>query len=119
MHFGGVAEALVDLLDAADRGDVLGSRPKDGFQLAAGAVVLAHLDERAAERHTRREVRRVPVQPGAARLDRVFIASDAAELLRECRKRNRRRVRLDPASQFLYARILRHWNESTTTWRSP
>ena len=53
------------------------------------------------------------MQTDAAGLDRVVVAADAAELFGERRKRNRRRVRLDPASQFLYARILRHASDST------
>jgi hypothetical protein len=50
----------------------------------------------------------MPLQPRAARLDRFLEAADAAELFGKRRERDRRRVRLDPTPQFLYARVLRH-----------
>src|SRR5262249_38398876 len=117
IHLRRVPEPLVDLFEPADGGDVLGRGPEDRLELLAGGVVVAGFDEAAAERDARREVGRVPLKAGAARIDGVLIAPDPPELFRERRKRNRRRVRLDPASQFLYPRVLRHWLDSTTTLR--
>ena len=93
-----MAEPLVDLGEAADRGEVLGRGAEDGLELLARRVVVADFDERAAERDARGQVGGMPLQAGAAGLDRVVVAADAAELFREGRKRNRRRVREDPAS---------------------
>ena len=45
---------------------------------------------------------------GISGFDRFLEASLAPVLLRERRKCNRRRVRLDPAPQLLYPRIFRH-----------
>ena len=44
------------------------------------------------------QIRGMPLEPGAAGLDGFFVAADAAKLFRERRKRNRRRIREDPAS---------------------
>jgi hypothetical protein len=50
----------------------------------------------------------VPLQAGAAGFDGVFVPADPPELFRKGREGNRRRVRVDPASQFLYPRVFRH-----------
>ena len=85
-----------------------GRGAEDRFQLLARPVVVADLDQRAAERDAGGQIRRVPLQAAAAGLYGFFVAALTAVLLRQRRKRNRRRIHLDPASQLLYARILRH-----------
>ena len=108
IHFRRVAEPFVDLGEAADRGEVLGRGSEDGLELLARRVVVAGFDQRAAERDARGQVGGMALEAGAAGLDRLVVAADAAELFGERRKRDRRRVREDPASQFLYPRIFRH-----------
>ena len=50
----------------------------------------------------------MPLQAGAAGLDRLLVTAHAAELFGERRESNRRRIQLDPASKLLYPRIVRH-----------
>src|SRR5262249_17257297 len=67
IHLRRVPEPLVDLFEPADGGDVLGRGPEHRLELLARGVVVAGLDEAAAERDARREVGRVPLKAGAAR----------------------------------------------------
>ena len=55
----------------------------------------------------------------AAGLYRAGVVADPAILLSESSKRNRRRIRKDPASQFFYARIVRHVSDSTIRSQLP
>jgi hypothetical protein len=57
------------------------------------------LKESPRERHSRGDVGRVAVETVAADTDRVVELSGAAVFLGELRKRNRRRVCVDPASK--------------------
>src|SRR5438128_5217763 len=103
-----MAKAFVELGQTADRGEVFGRGAKHRFQLLAGAVEVSGFDERASERHPRGKVCGMAQETGPAGFNRLVVAANPAELFRECRKRDRRRVRLDPAPQFLYARVFRH-----------
>ena len=101
MHLGDVAEAIVDLGKAADRGEIFGSGAEDGFELFPRRLVIAHFNQGASERHAGGEIRGMTLETDTAGFDRLLVVTDAAVFLREGRERNRRRVRLDPASQFL------------------
>ena len=69
-------------------------------QLGVRFVETSELDERAAERDARGEVVGMVRKAGAADADGLVVIARAAALLGELRKSNRRRVRLDPASEF-------------------
>jgi len=97
IHLRRVAEPFVDLREAAGGRDVLRRGPKDGFELLACGIELAGFDQCAAERDPRRQIRRMALKTVEAGLDRFVAASEAPVFLRECRKRNLRRIRLDPA----------------------
>ena len=60
----------------------------------------SELDQGAAERDACREVVGVICEAGAADADGFVVGAGAAALFCELRKSHRRRVRLDPASQF-------------------
>src|SRR5439155_16382712 len=107
-RFRQLAAPVMDFREAADRGEILWRGAKHERQLLARRIVLVRFDEGASERDARGEVRRVPLQAGAAGVDGVLIAAGAPVLLGERRKRNRRRVRLDPASKFFNPWIVRH-----------
>ena len=70
---------------------------------ACASSCLTELDERAPERHARRQVRRMNLEAGPARIDRLLILPGATALLGQLGKRNRRRVLLDPAPQVIDA----------------
>ncbi|HEX6463035.1 MAG TPA: hypothetical protein VFZ98_01225 [Vicinamibacterales bacterium] len=101
IHLRRVAKALVDLPQAPNSGEVLGRRAQHGLELLARGIQVAGLYQRAAQRDARRQIRGMPLKAGDAGFGRFVIPAEAPVLLRERRKRNRRRVGLDPASQFL------------------
>ena len=70
------------------------------------------LEQRAAEGDAGRQVGGMPLQSGFTDGDRVLELSAAAIFLGERGERDRRRIQLDPASQFLDARAVGHAGES-------
>ena len=66
----------------------------------------SELDQGAAERDPRGEVVGMVREAGAADGDGLVVGAVAAQLFRELRKSNRRRVRLDPASKVEDSRIV-------------
>jgi hypothetical protein len=107
IHLGRVAEVFVDLRESARRRDVLRRRAQDRLELFARGLQIAGFDQRASERDARGQIRGMPLEACETGCHRFLVASEAPVFLRERRKRNRRRVGFDPASQFLYPRILR------------
>ena len=70
------------------------------LELSQSIEIEKHLKECsqcAAERDASGEIARMPPKTGAARVDRFFELAVPAEFLGELRKRNRRRVILNPA----------------------
>ena len=112
-----IASPVMNFGQASDRGEVLRRHCEDVFQLFARFVEPVHLDERASERHMRRKVCRMPLQAGLARRDGLFVLPSPPILFRKRRKRNRRRVRLDPASQIFDAWIFCHCGSRQSTTR--
>jgi hypothetical protein len=88
----------VDLGERADCREVLRGRAQDVFELVPCFVEPALFQEGAPEGHARRDVRRMPLESGFARGNRVLELPCPPVLLGQGRKRNRRRVQLDPAS---------------------
>ncbi len=98
-----VAAPVVDLGEAADRRQVFRSAREHPDQLGLRLVVLTELDEGAPERHARRQVRRMNLEAGPARIDRLLILPGATQLLGQLGEGNRRRILLDPAPQVIDA----------------
>ena len=98
---GGLAVAVIDLREAAHRGQVLGGFGDHELELAARVGELAQVEQRAAEGHPRRQIAGVTHQPLAADADGFVRLPRAAVLLRELREGDRRRVVLDPAPEFI------------------
>ena len=76
------------------------ARRRGRAQLGVRFVETSELDQRAAERDACGEIVGMICEAGAADADGLVVIAGAAALLGELRKSNRRRVRLDPASQF-------------------
>ena len=100
--------AMMDLPETANGGEVFGSVLEDVFELALRFFELIQFEERASECDACGQITRVNRETGAARLDRFFELASPPELLSELRKRNRRRILLDPASKVVDALIVGH-----------
>jgi hypothetical protein len=105
---GQLAAAMMDFPEAADGGEIFRSVLEDVFELALRRFELIQLEQRAAERDACGKIAGVYRETGAARLDRFFELTRPPEFLRELRKRNRRRILLDPASKVVDALIVGH-----------
>ena len=99
---------MVNLGQSPDGRKVFGCRAKHEPQLCLGAVEIVDLDEGAAKRHACREIAGMDREPGAAGGDGVFVAAGPSIFFGQLCKSNRRRIRLDPASKLLDARIVWH-----------
>ena len=100
--------AMVDLGERADRREVLRGGAQDVLELVPRFVEPAEFQEGPTEGHAGGDIGRVPLQSGFAGGDGVFELACPPVLLRQGRERDRRRVQLDPASQFLDAGVVRH-----------
>jgi len=82
---------------------------------------LVQFDERPAQRDSRREIRGVKREPGATHLDRLRQLVRATKFFGKLRKRNRRRVLLDPASKVFDPLIVGHplYGTVTDVWKVP
>ena len=103
-----IAFALEDLGESANGRQVFRRGRDHEIQFVLGLVERAQFDQGTAERDTGSEVVGMRGEAVAADFDGFFVRSVAAAFFGELRKRNRRRVRLDPASKFINPRILRH-----------
>ena len=103
-----VAEAMVNLRQAADCREILRRELEDVLELLLRFLEAADFHQRAAKRHSGRKVRRVPDEACVAGIDRFLILLGAPVFLRKRRERNGRRIQLDPAFQLLYAGVIRH-----------
>ncbi len=106
------AAALIDLREGADRRQVARRRIENSGQFGERLVEAVELDEGAAQRDAGGEVIGMVREAGAADLDGFVVGAVAAQLFRELRKRHRRRVRLDPASEVEESRIVGGHGES-------
>jgi len=102
------ATAMMDFPETADRGEVFGSVLEDVFELALRLFELIQFEERASERDACGQVAGVSRETGAADFNGFFELAGAPEFFGELRKRNRRRILLDPAAKVVDARIVAH-----------
>jgi hypothetical protein len=103
-----ITDASVDLRERADRREILRGRAQDMFELVPGFVEPTERQKRAPEGHTGRDIGRVPLESGFAHGNGVCELPCPPVLFGQGRKRNRRRIQLDPASQFLDAGVMGH-----------
>ena len=106
-HFAG---SLVNASQLTHCDDVVWCGLEDQSELRLGLLEPAKLDEGSAERDPRRDVGRVLDQPGVAHADGLVEFPSPPVFLGELRKRNRRRILLDPASKFFNPWVVRHAN---------
>ena len=102
------ATSMMYFGDATNRCQVLGSGAEYPFELRLRRVELVNLEECPPERDARGKIPGMDGETGSAGVNRIFIQPGAAVLFGELRKRNRRRILLDPASKLFYAGIVRH-----------
>jgi len=88
---------------------------KHVLQLALSFVELPDLQERAAQRDARRKIFRMNLEPAPTDVHRVVVSAGAPILLRKLRKRNRRRILLNPTSQITNSGVIRHPAERVPT----
>ena len=98
----------MDVCELSDRGQIVRSGSNDVFEFFRGFVEPPELEQCPTQRHPCGEIGRVLLKAGSRDFDRLFEIACSPVLFRELRKRNRRRILLDPASQFFYPRIVGH-----------
>ena len=99
---------MEDLREAANRGEIFRGALEHQLELGLRVVEAVQLDQRPPERHARGEIAGVNRETRTTDLDRFLELRRAPMLLGELRKRNRRRIFLDPASKVFYPRIISH-----------
>lgn len=95
---------VVNFREAADGGEIFRRGLQYAPQFLSGIVKATQLQERAPERDAGRCVPPVNGQALPTDFYGALELPDAAILLRELRKSNRRRIGLDPASKLFNAR---------------
>ena len=107
-RLGGFVASRVNLGNAFESCQVFRGRCQDGRQLGQGRVEVPVVNQGAAQRGPGGGVLGVQGEADPARLDGFVHPAGTPELFCEGGKRKRRRILLDPASQFLNARAVRH-----------
>ncbi len=105
----GVGPPMLNFRQPANRRQVLRSELEHVLELLLRLIEPADFEQRPAEGDAGRQVGGMPMEAGLAGSDRLFETSGAPVLFGERRKRDGRRVQLDPASELLNARTVRHW----------
>jgi len=99
---------MMNLGQAPNGREILWRQLQNVLEFLPGILKPSHFDECAAKRDVGGEIRGMTHQTGLAGFNGFLVAFSAPIFLGESRKRNGRRVRLDPAFQFLDARRIRH-----------
>jgi hypothetical protein len=92
--------------ETANRRQVFRSASEHHGELAPCTLEVVDLDEGTPESHAGRQITGMNRKAGAARCDRLLITARSPIFLGKLRKRNRRRILLDPASKLLDPRVL-------------
>ena len=111
-RLGEVATPMMDLGHPADRGKIFRRAREHPIELALSLVELVQFEEGPSERDPRGQIAGVKGEAGAADVDRFLALTGTPELFGELRKRNRRRIFLDPASKVFEPLVVGH------VWRS-
>jgi hypothetical protein len=99
---------LVNVRKRANRREVVRRNAYDLLELVLRLVKLSGVKKRAPEGHTGGQIAGMLLQARTADADRLVVLSGAAISFRELCEGDRRRVVIDPASQFLDAWIVGH-----------
>jgi len=94
--------------ELADRNQVIGSGIQDAQELGARLLEPAKLEESPSECDARGQKRRMLDEAGLANPDRFLAIAGAPVFLGKLRKRNRRRIPLNPASKVFNPWVVRH-----------
>ena len=93
------ALSVMRIREAFDRSKVLGRALQNLLELVLRVSKLAELEKRAAEGHASGMIRGMNLETATSRVDGFLQFSRTAVLFGELRKRNRRRILLDPSSK--------------------
>jgi hypothetical protein len=107
------AAPVMNFREATNGGKILGCALDHHLQFTLRIVDVSELDERPAQRDTRRQIARMNGEPGAADFDGLSMLPRPPVLLRELSERDRRRILLDPASKVFNPAVVHHQNAVT------
>ena len=107
-----VAERLPGLRQEAARQDVVGRLPKRALELHVAAGGVARLEERPAQRETRRRVAGMHGQAGARHANRLGELAVLAQLLGQLGEEPGPRIALQAAAEFVDAGVSHDQNGS-------
>lgn len=113
-----LAPPPTNFLDALERAQVIRRSRQHRGQLGKGVIELSEIEKRPPQRGARSEIFGVNREAGPADADRFPRPAGTAKFLGERRKRQRRRILLDPASQIVDARAVRHGDSVVQLSRS-
>jgi hypothetical protein len=100
------ATTLFDIGQLANCAEVVGSGLEDVIELVDRFVIPPHFEQRTAKRDSSGEISRVLRETIPTDANGVLELARTPMLFGELRKRNRRRILLDPASKFFNARVV-------------
>ena len=95
-----VAAPPIEVAPRAYCREILGRALQNGFQLLLRLVELTKMKQRSAERDASRQVAGMSCEAAAADLDGFLMKTHAPAFFGELGKRDRRRIRFDPASKI-------------------
>jgi hypothetical protein len=98
----------MNLRQFANGNQVLGRGIEHAQEFSTCVLEAAEFKKSAAERDTGRQICRVLCETRLADPDGFFTVARPAILFGELRKRNRRRILLNPASKVFNPRVVRH-----------
>src|SRR5687768_10132770 len=101
-----LSETVMNFREAANCRQVFRGASENYCELGACTLEVVDFDEGTPERHAGGQITGMNRKPGAARCDRLLIIARSPIFLGKLRKRNRRRILLDPASKLLDPRVL-------------
>ena len=110
--------ALVNTRQLSHGGDVVGRGLNDQSKFRLGLIDPAELHERPAKGNPRRHIRGMLHQASATHANGFVVVPGTSVFLGELRKRNRRRILLDPASKFFNPRVVGHPSIMAQTLRN-
>jgi hypothetical protein len=100
--------SLVYLSELPDRDQIVGSPIQDTQEFSARLFESAQIEEGTAKGNSRGQIRGMLCQPSLAHADGFLVVAGPTVLLGKLRKRNRRRIFLDPASKVCNPTVFGH-----------
>src|SRR5262245_47155474 len=100
--------SLVYLSKLPDRDQIVGSPIQNTQEFSARLFESAKIEEGTTKGHSRGQIRWMSCQPSLADANGFLVVSGPAVLFGKLRKRNRRRIFLDPASKVFNPPVFGH-----------